>query len=361
MRTEHFIALDTHCATTDMAVVTGRGRLTKRLQCTTAIPPLVEAISSIRRPRYVTLEEGPLADWLFRHLAPHAEEVLVCEPRRNHLIAKDSDKDDPIDAEKLAQLYRGGYLKRVHHPESLGRAVFKQHVATYHDVVKQRVGAANRVMARLRRHGLFVQEESFTDDIQGREELLRRLPASRMLRDDVQCLWTIYDSLLYQQEVLRERLTRQARCVEPIRRFVRLPGVSWIRGATFYVLVDTPWRFPGKSALWKYLGIGLERKHSGQGPTRLRVAPQCNRPLKGMILGAAMTAIRIGDNPFADQYRHWITEGGLSARNARRNVARSLAATLWGMWKNQTEYRPEWVGQGGRSQVTRSASSITGP
>ena len=43
MRTEHFIALDTHCATTDMAVVTGRGRLTKRLQCTTAIPPLPQA------------------------------------------------------------------------------------------------------------------------------------------------------------------------------------------------------------------------------------------------------------------------------------------------------------------------------
>jgi hypothetical protein len=32
----------------------------------------------------------------------------VCNPRRNHLIAKEGEKDDPIDAEKLAQLYRGG-------------------------------------------------------------------------------------------------------------------------------------------------------------------------------------------------------------------------------------------------------------
>lgn len=360
MRTEHFIALDTHCATTDLAVVTRRGRLTKRLQCATTIPPLVEAITSIRRPRYVTFEEGPLADWLFRHLSPHADEVFVCEPRRNHLIAKDSDKDDPIDAEKLAQLYRGGYLKRVHHPESLGRAIFKQHVATYHDIVRQRVGAANRIMARLRRHGVFVQEGDFVD-LEEREKLIRRLPASRLLREDMKCLWAIYDSLICQEEVLRERLTRQATRAEPIRRFVGLPGVGWIRGATFYVFLDTPWRFPGKSALWKYMGIGLERKHSGQGPTRLRVSPQCNRPLKGMILGAATTAITVGGNPFADQYHQWIQEGGLSARNARRNVARSLAATLWGMWKNQTEYRPEWVGQGSRSQVTRSVSSVTGP
>jgi hypothetical protein len=55
--------------------------------------------------------------------------LVVCEPRRNPLIAKDSDKDDPIDAEKLALLYRGGYLKPVHHPESLDRAIFKRHVA----------------------------------------------------------------------------------------------------------------------------------------------------------------------------------------------------------------------------------------
>ncbi|MEK7711326.1 MAG: hypothetical protein AAB341_05460 [Planctomycetota bacterium] len=43
--------------------------------------------------------------------------MAVCDPRRNHLIAKDSDKDDSIDVEKLAQLYHGGYIKRVHHFE----------------------------------------------------------------------------------------------------------------------------------------------------------------------------------------------------------------------------------------------------
>ncbi|MFN2111150.1 MAG: transposase [Anaerolineae bacterium] len=358
MSTEHFIAMDTHCTSTDVAVVTGGGRVSMRTKCVTTIPALVEAVTSVRRPRYVTFEEGPLADWLFRNLAPHVDGVFVCEPRRNQLIAKDSDKDDPIDAGKLADLYRGGYLKRVHHPESLGRAVFKQHVATYHDVVRQRVAAANRTLARLRRHGVFVREADFASQ-DDREGLLRQLPASQLLREDMECLWKIYDTVLSQEEGLRKRLTHRARREEMIRRFVRLPGVSWIRGATFFVFVDTPWRFRGKSALWKYMGIGLDRKHSGQGAVRLRVTTQCNRPLKGMILGAAITAITMGDNPFADQHQHWIA-GGLSPRNARRNVARSLAATLWGMWKNQTEYRPEWVGQGGRSQVTACGSSKTG-
>lgn len=33
-----------------------------------------------------------------------------------------------------------------------------------------------------------------------------------------------------------------------------------------------------------------------------------------------------------------------SARQAVRNVARSLATTLWGMWKSSGDYHPAWVG-----------------
>jgi len=50
-----------------------------------------------------------------------------------------------------------------------------------------------------------------------------------------------------------------------------------------------------------------------------------------------------GNNPFADLYGRWIKQG-LSSKLARRNVARALAATLWGLWKNGSAYRPEWVG-----------------
>ena len=115
MRTEHLIALDTHCASADMAVIIGGGRLTKRLRLATAIPPLVEAVTSVRRLAYVTFEEGPMAEWLCSGLLPHIEPVTACEPGRNRWIANDSEKDDPLDAAELAQLHRGGYFKAVHH------------------------------------------------------------------------------------------------------------------------------------------------------------------------------------------------------------------------------------------------------
>ena len=354
VRTNHYISLDVHCEFTEIAVVTGTGQITKRHRCKTAIPSLLEAITGIAHPRYVTFEEGPMAEWLFRSLSPHADEVLVCEPRRNHLIAKDSEKDDPIDAEKLAQLYRGGYLKRVHHPHSLDRTIFKQHVGLYHDRVRDRVRAVNYLIAQFRHYGVFIKEDDFKEQ-EDRKSLLECLPASNGLREDLACLWLGYDMHIQLEGFFRQELVRQARQIEPIRRFQELPGIGWIRAATFYAYIDTPWRFKSKSALWKYIGIGLERRHSGSGPVHLRVAKQSNRRLKSMILGAALSAITQGANPFHDQYRHWLNEGGLSPHNARRNVARSQAATLWGMWKNGNDYRPDWVGV---SVGSRQASPV---
>ena len=287
-------------------------------------------------------EAHPIVGLEMKKALANGAKLIVCDPRRNHLIAKEGDKDDPIDAEKLAQLLRGGYLKPVHHPESFERVAFKHHVALYHDLVRQRVRAANHIMAYLRRYGVFIKEKAFAE-VSGRDELLGKLPNHRVVRSNLLLLWKGYQVASDQVRQSRRRLVLLARKEPQIRRLTALPGISWIRAATFFVFVDTPWRFKSKSALWKYLGIGLERRRSGAGPGQLYVARQANRVLKGTIVGAAKSAIATGDNPFAEQYRRCI-EQGISPRNARRNVARSQAATLWGMWKNGSAYRPEWVG-----------------
>lgn len=336
------MALDVGCTFCDLAVVTVKGRRTRRERVSTSIPALVEVLQSVSRPRYLTFEEGAMADWLARNLRGHVDELLVCDPRRNRLVCEESDKDDPLDAEKLAQLYRGGYLKEVYHPESEARMVLKHHVHMYHNRVQQRVREANRIVGTMRSQGVIVTESDFAA-VEDRPALLRRLPRASLWRKDLELLLAGYDYWVGQEECLQQSVIRLARREEVVRRFAAVPGFAWIRGVTFFVYVDTPWRFSSKSALWKYLGIGLRRWHSGEGPTRVKVCRQGNRRLKWVILGAAMTAIQSQDNPFAAAYYRWRTQG-VNDPNARRNVARSLATTLWGMWKNGNEYHPEWVG-----------------
>ncbi len=103
MKRFDIIALDTHCEFTMMAILDRRGDLLKQIRVPTRIPELRALIESIPRPRHVVLEEGPLADWLVRELRPCADQVIACDPRRNAHIAKDGDKDDPIDAAKLGE------------------------------------------------------------------------------------------------------------------------------------------------------------------------------------------------------------------------------------------------------------------
>lgn len=345
---EHFIALDVHCEFCEMAAITHSGREVCRERCDTTIPALVAAIDSVRRPRVLTFEEGPLADWLSRNLRPHVDRLIVCEPRRNALIAKDGDKDDPIDVGKLAQLLRGGYLKEVHQSQSFDRSLVKQHVSFYHDRVRERVRQGHQLVAQFRRHGVFASINDIVDEEQGRQ-LWRRLPQRKTLLFDLQCLLEVYGLLYRQEEQFRAELIRLARREEPVRRFVALPGIGWVRALTFYVYVDAPARFSSKEKLWRYCGIGLERRHSGAGRCQVRLSKSGNRRLKDVLLGAAKSAVAAGDNPFADKYRYWNQQEGLHSSTARRNVARMIASAMRSLWLSGSAYEPERVRGAGRA------------
>jgi transposase len=337
--TEYFIARDVHCAFSEMAVVTGSGKLVRRDRLETSIPALRTAIAAIPRPRRLTFEEGPLADWLTRELHAGVNELLVCEPRRNHWIACEGDKDDPVDARKLADLYRGGYLKEVHQAGSLRRSLLKQHVGLYHDRVRERVRQGHQLAALFRRHGVFLKAVKLLDDDEW-SAALDRLPAAELLRRSLARVRQAYQLLSVQEESLREELIGLAKNEEPVRRFQELPGMGWIRSVTFYSYIDAPQRFRSKAALWRYAGIGLERRHSGQGPMRTRLSHRGHRRLKDALMGAAKSAIVQAANPFAEKHRHWTLEKGMPATNARRNVARAIAAALWSLWKTGQPYDP---------------------
>lgn len=337
-----FIGLDTHGSFCVMAVVDEQGKLLRRRQCSTTIESLRELLDKVPSPKQLAFEEGPLANWLYRNLQDHVDALTVAEPRRNKLIACDGDKDDPVDAEKLANLLRGGYLKSVHQTATLDGSVFKQLVAQYHREVRRRVAAGLQITALLKQHGIMARAKDFKDD-ESRAKVLSKLPEHALLREMIASLWTEYDAVCVREDSWRKRLVTHAKQDAVVERLTELPGISWVRAATLRVYLDTPWRFRNKKALWKYLGIGLERRHSGAGREVLAVPKQVNRLLKSTILGAAKSAIAQEENPFADQHGRWIDQG-LSPRMATRNVARSLAATIWGLWKNNSAYEPKWVG-----------------
>jgi transposase len=352
MGTFYVIAMDVHSYNTQSVVYTPSGRKRCEQSLPTTIPALRQLVRDTPRPRHVVFEEGPLAGWLYRHLQLDADAVVVAETRRNAYVAKDGDKSDPIDAAKLGQLYRGGLIRPVHHTDDAKRASFKELVLFYHRRVSWRVAAANRVIWAVRGHGVVIKETIF-EAATDRQALWEPLPRDRMLQLRLEMLLIDYDLAVEHEQETKRELLRRAGQIRMIREFGRLPGIGPIRAATFYALIDTPFRFRSKSALWKYMGIGLERRSSGAGREQVKLPRAYNRQLKSIILGAARSvAHKVDGNPFTRQYRRCI-QRGQSPQRTRRTVARSLAAVMWGMFKSNTTYRPDWVGvPSGRLQST---------
>jgi transposase len=62
----------------------------------------------------VTFEAGTWAAWLHDLLQPHVTRVVACDPRKNALL-KAGNKNDRIDARKLAELLYMNKLNPVYH------------------------------------------------------------------------------------------------------------------------------------------------------------------------------------------------------------------------------------------------------
>jgi transposase len=302
---------------------------------------LIEAVKAAPGPKVVILEEGPMADWVLRLLEPYGQ-VLVCDPRRNRLLA-DGDKTDDIDPGKLIELYRNQSLRAVHHPAKQSVVDLRASLWLYHDQVELVTAAKNKLKAAFRSLGL-QYGEGHIYSVQEREAWLGKLPGRGLVRERIQELYGNLDELAGRRDRIHERVCRLARGHALIRRFMEVPGYGPIRALTFWLIVDTPYRFRSPQKLWQYAGLGLRRQQSGD-PNRERKLPpmQYNRRLKAVARGAMERAIGLDDgNPFEQIYRRLLKQG-LREGLARVSVARKILAVPWGMWKSNSAYDPALV------------------
>ena len=117
MNSEKYIGLDVHQATIVVAVMDSTGKLVMESIVETEAATILQFFAGLRGNLSVTFEEGTWSAWLYDLLNPHVEKLVVCNPRKNALL-KDGNKNDRIDARKLAELLRGNFKKisSTHHP-----------------------------------------------------------------------------------------------------------------------------------------------------------------------------------------------------------------------------------------------------
>src|SRR5881296_4691981 len=152
MKCDKYMGMDVHQAMTVVVVLDADGKVILETMVATEAAPIIRLVQSLSGPLHVTFEETTQAAWLHDVIRHFVTEVVVCDPRRNKLLAEGS-KTDKVDARKLADLLRTGMLRRVYHGNQGGRRL-KQLVRAYETLSTDTRRTMVRIKAIYRSRGL---------------------------------------------------------------------------------------------------------------------------------------------------------------------------------------------------------------
>src|ERR1700682_2212331 len=258
MNDAKYIGLDVHQATISVAVLDSAGNLVMEAILETKAETILQLIHGLRGSLHVTLEEGTCAAWLHDLLKPHVASVLVCDPRKNALL-KTGNKSDRIDARKLADLLRGGYLSSVYHGEH-GVRTLKELSRSYLAIS----GDLARVMTRLK-----AVYRSWAIPCGGkqvyapryRSQWLGKISEAGVRRRGEFYYQQLDEVSSLRQQVRRELLAESAKH-QASKLLCQIPSIGPIRTALLIAILQTSHRFRTKRQLWAYGGLGIETHSS---------------------------------------------------------------------------------------------------
>lgn len=326
MNYDHYIALD--WAQRNMAVA----RISKNSdqpivrEAKSDVDELRIYLRSLKGSKILTLEESNPAQWLYTELRSEVDELVVCDPYRNHLL-KEGHKSDPIDAAKLAVLLKGNLLKPVFHS---GDDFIKLRKLTsgYEDLIHTVVQEKNRQSALYRAKGervggkLDTSEERFVAT-----ELARSLSLHEEQR------------LLYEAEF---RKVRKAHKV--VRDLESVPGIGLINAVKLLAIIVDARRFTNKAPFLVYCGLLRTQAMSG-GRSYGRRTPRHSRQLKCVFRTAAMACMNTkADHPLKDYYNKQL-EKGHPDYVARHALSRRIAVLALGVMKTGKKLVKETLGE----------------
>ena len=334
----NYIGTDIHLGTLDFKVVNEAGKLVKSERVATSATNFLKFIRSVTRPRVVIIEEGTLAAWLLEICTIHGEKLVITDPKRNLWIGSSGKKDDSIDAEKLAQLARGGYIKEIYHPVGQNRR-FRELMTAYHDNCRNITRLKNKIKARFLQNGVQCSGETVYLK-EHREKWRQKLPQDPLLMVIVEALWSQLDQAQQAEETILAAAKEQAKQHPEIKLLDSIPGVGFINAATIAAILETPHRFADKRKVWSYAGLAVDKKASGGKLYSEKLNQEYNRLLKYTAKQAAQVAIK-SDNSFRRAYLQMTTMKGIAQHRALLTVARDILAAAWAMWRNGEFYNPE--------------------
>src|ERR1035437_4165048 len=343
MDSKKYIGMDVHKESISIAVRNAAGKIVMECVIETKANIILDFIHGLRGELHVTLEEGTWATWLYDLLKPHVTKLVVCDPRKN---ARQGNKNDQIDARELADRLYMNKLNSVYHGEA-GVRTLKELARSYLTISKDLARVMTRVKAIYRSWGIACAGKQVYAP-RHRAEWLAKITEVGVRRR-AEFYYQQLDALRSLRHEVRRELLAESKKHKASKLLCQIPSIGPIRAALLIAILQTPYRFRGKSKLWAYGGLAIETHSSadhryvkGQLQQSKRQVSlrglnrNHNHELKNIFKGAAIIAAT-KPGPLQEFYAALVAKG-MRPEMARLTLARKIAAIILIVWKKGVSF-----------------------
>ena len=328
------VALDVHKEKTQFTVALATGEIVTERVVETKAAVLRREVANVPGPKRVVLENNGWAARIFDAVRDVADEVIVCDPTRNKLIAQADDSDDRRDAKRLGLLSRAGALHPIYVPPEPYRTL-RSLVQHEWKLTKEITRNKLRIKAFCRRDGVAYYGKSVYQK-RAKDAVTQEFQARS--RFQFGSLFRMLDAARVERLLVRRELRRYSLGIPVVARLQTVPGIGPVIARTLVAWIVDPGRFKSFNALSAYSGLGLKHDISNwRAVHRARASKRGQRAVKSVLFLAARAAVGSGRNGFAERYKARIASGW-EDRKAIRDIARKILFCACHVWTSRREY-----------------------
>lgn len=295
---------------------------------------LFEKMASSR----VALEVGTHSPWVSRHLADLGHEVIVANPHKVKLITQSGNKNDRIDAEKLARLARVDpkLLSPIRHRGAEAQADLAV-IRARAELIEVRTGLINSARGLVKPMGERLRPCD-ADQVGGGLGAGLSAEAQKI----VEPLLKSVEAISEQIEVCDERIEEIAERYGEVELLTQVYGVGTLIALTYILTIEDAERFEHSRDVGPFLGLQPKQRDSGDSQPELGISKAGDSLLRSYLVQAAHCNLRKGA-PDSD-LRSWGLEKAGGGKRAKKRalvgMARKLAVLLHRLWVTGEVYDP---------------------
>jgi len=340
--TKVYAGLDIHATNTVIQSIDREGTIMSGQELPTRAEALIRWAQSYPHHHQVQviLEQGTHARWVANALAPWVERLVICDPAENALIHQSENKNDRVDAYKLARLLRLGEYKPVWWQPMEDRHVFKSRMKMYLRQRKAKAAGIQRLIGWLRHIGISIPTGQSRFSFKRADQWIGQIASKDhqdLARQKLKFICFHHEQSL---DIFRE-VRRQGCQYWEIPEFVKIPGIGQVGSHLFSAILEDPHRFQRRSQLYKFCQLAItSRRSSGVpvGPERLD--KRGYGELKAMSQRAWLGAMNTNEDNEVKRFWRASCRRSASKRNARLNTQRKIIGAMWSLWKHGKPYNP---------------------